>query len=180
MADIDGDLYVRSNGDADDKLQSKIVDFTTPTQGMEVDADGDAHVKAKLRDDSGAAFGVEANPVFTVVGEDPSPIVHDYDKASAIASDASSAHTFSPSNSTRVYGLELSASGYCKYEVAFGTTASEVETYVFFTEPSSRSKSVKFEKPISIAGGTESMVITKTNLDNKAQDLYSTINGQEF
>ena len=71
MADIDSSLPVKTESDVDEKLQSKIVDYTTPSQGMEVDSDGDAHVKAKLRDDTGAAFGTEANPVFTSPGDDP-------------------------------------------------------------------------------------------------------------
>jgi hypothetical protein len=180
MADIDGELYVRTNGDVDDKVQSKIVDFTTPTQGMEVDADNDAHVKAKLRDDNGDAFGTEANPVFTTETEDPSPTAHDYDKAAAVASGASATHTFSPTNSTRVYSILCSSSGYAKYEIAYGTTASEVEKFVIFTEPSNRSFNLELPKPIILAGGTDSMVITKYNRDNKAKDIYSTIVGQEF
>jgi hypothetical protein len=180
MADIDGELYVRTNGDVDDKVQSKIVDFTTPTQGMEVDADNDAHVKAKLRDDSGAAFGIESNPVFVTETEDPSPTVHDYDKAVAVAADGTATHTFSPTNSTRVYSILLSSSGYAKYEISYGTTASEVEKFVIFTEPSSRTFNLELPKPIILAGGTDSLVITKTNYDNKAKDIYSTVVGQEF
>lgn len=180
MADIDGELYVRTNGDVDDKVQSKIVDFINPTQGMEVDADNDAHVKAKLRDDAGAAFGIESNPVFVTETEDPSPTVHDYDKAIDTAANSATSHTLSPTNNTRVYEIVCSAGGYARYEIAYGTTASEVQKFVVFTEPSNRTFSLDLSKPILLAGGTDSLVITKTNLDNKQQDIHTTIVGQEY
>lgn len=45
MADYNSSLPVRSEGDVDEKLQAKIVDATTPSQQMEVDTDGNAHVE---------------------------------------------------------------------------------------------------------------------------------------
>lgn len=53
MADQDTSLPVRSEADADERLQSKIVDFTTPTQGQEVDTDGNAHVEMHGNDAGG-------------------------------------------------------------------------------------------------------------------------------
>lgn len=173
-------LPVRSYQDADERLQSKIVDFDNPANGATVDADQDLHVKAKLRDDSGNPFGTEGNPVFVVGTDSPNPEVHDYNKASAIAADATSAHTYSPTNNVKVKSLHLSASGLAKFEIAFGTTAGEVEKYVYFNSVSQPSAEYTFPAPITLAGGTDSMVITRTNLENKAQDLYSTINGEEI
>ena len=43
--DYNHPLPVMTKGDANEKTQSKIVDFTTPTQGMEVDSDKNAHVE---------------------------------------------------------------------------------------------------------------------------------------
>lgn len=53
MADYDSSLPVRTEADADDRLQSKLVDFTTPTQGMTVDAQGNAHVEVHGDNPSG-------------------------------------------------------------------------------------------------------------------------------
>lgn len=178
MADIDSGLPVRSKQDIDERLQSKLVDFTTPTQGAEIDTDGDLHVKAKLRDDAGAEFGVAANPVYVTFTDNPSDEVHDFDVASAIAKNASADHTFSPSVETKVYEVHLAASGHAKFEISFGVTASEVLKYVVFNSTASPSFTLALPKPVTLAA-TDSMVVTKTNLDNQAQDLYSTINGEE-
>lgn len=45
MSDNKRGLPVRTQEDPDLKLQTKIVDFTTPTQGQTVDTDGNAHVE---------------------------------------------------------------------------------------------------------------------------------------
>jgi hypothetical protein len=54
MADYDSQLPVRTFGDPQEKIQSKIVDFTTPTQGMVVDTDGLAHVEVHGNNPAGA------------------------------------------------------------------------------------------------------------------------------
>lgn len=53
MADINSSLPVRSEADADQRLQTKIVDFTTPTQGQTVDAQGNGHVEVHGDNPSG-------------------------------------------------------------------------------------------------------------------------------
>lgn len=181
MADIEAGLPVRSKQDVDERLQSKIVDYTNPALGQTVDSDGDAHVKAKLRDDAGNPFGTETNPVFVTNTDNPNPEIHNFSTASAVVKAASSDHSYSPSGSgAKIHGLHLSASGYAKFEVKFGTTASEVLTYVYFNSVAQPTLDIKFPKPITLADGTDTMIITKTNLDNQAQDLYSTIIGEEF
>lgn len=181
MADIEAGLPVRSKQDVDERLQSKIVDYTNPAQGLEIDADGDAHVKAKPVDDAGNPFGIESNPIFVTSTDNPNPELHDFDSAAAIVKSATADHSYAPSGSgAKVHGLHLSASGYAKFEVKFGTTASEVLTYVYFNSVASPSLDIKFPKPITLADGTDTMIITKTNLDGGAQDLYSTIVGEEF
>jgi len=178
MSDIKAGLPIRSKQDVDERVQSKLVDYTNPSQGMEIDTDGDAHVKAKLRDDSGSAFGIESNPIYVTTTDNPQDEVHDYDKASAIAKDASATHTYSPSAGAKIRSLHLSASGMAKWEIAYGVTSSEVEKYVYFNSVSNPNIIARFQAPITLAS-TDSMVITKTNLDNQAQDVYSTINGDE-
>lgn len=45
MADYDSSLPVRTEGDPDEKIVSKIADGTTPSQQAEVDTDGNLHVE---------------------------------------------------------------------------------------------------------------------------------------
>jgi hypothetical protein len=54
MSDYPSSLPVRTEADADERLQSKIIDFTSPANGMTVDADGNAHteVHGNRADDS--------------------------------------------------------------------------------------------------------------------------------
>lgn len=179
MADIDSGLPVRSYQDVDERLQSKIVDYTVPTQGMEVDSDNDAHVKAKLRDDAGDAFGVEANPVYVTLTDNPNDEVHDFDVATAIAKNASDTHSYNNANGAKIRSLHLSASGHAKFEISFGPTSSEVLKYVYFNSTANPNIVAEFPDPISLPN-TDTMIITKTNLDNQAQDLYSTINGEDL
>jgi len=182
MADIDSALPIRTKEDIDERLQSKIVDFTTPSQGMEVDTDNDAHVKAKLRDDAGAAFGTLANPVaVTQTTAIPGDGIVDFDAASAVAKDATSDHSYAitATKSGRGLRIHMAASGYAKFEISYGTTASEVLKYVVFNSTSQPYQFLDIEAEVELAD-TESIKITKTNLDNQAQDLYSTIELTEF
>lgn len=54
MSDAKLGVSVRTESDVDEKLQSKIVDSTTPTQGMVVDTDGNAHVELHGNNPAGA------------------------------------------------------------------------------------------------------------------------------
>lgn len=181
MADIESGLPVRSVQDVDERVQVKVVDATTPSQQMEVDTDNDAHVKAKLRDDSGAAFGVESNPVFVTSTDNPNDEVHDFDQATGIAKNASATHTYNNAigAGAKIRNILLSASGLAKFEIAFGTTSSEVLKYVVFNSTANPNVQLNLRDPITLPT-TDSIVITKTNLDNQAQDLYSTINGEDL
>jgi len=52
MADYNSSLPVRTEADADERLQSKLIDFTTPTQGATIDTDGNLHVELHGNDPS--------------------------------------------------------------------------------------------------------------------------------
>lgn len=45
MADYNSSLPIRTEGDAQEKVQSKIVDYTDPSKGQIVDTDGNSHVE---------------------------------------------------------------------------------------------------------------------------------------
>lgn len=53
MSDYNSGLPVRTQADADERLQTKIVDATTPAQQMTVDTDGNAHVEVHGNDPAG-------------------------------------------------------------------------------------------------------------------------------
>ena len=54
MADIEKGLPIRTEDDPQNKVQVKVVDFTTPTQGQQVDTDGNAHTKVHGTDPAAA------------------------------------------------------------------------------------------------------------------------------
>lgn len=54
MSDYNSSLPVRSQVDADERLQTKIVDSTTPSQQMAVDTDNNAHVEVHGNDPAGS------------------------------------------------------------------------------------------------------------------------------
>jgi hypothetical protein len=53
MSDYNSSLPVRTEADADERLQSKIVDFIDPTKGAEVDSDKNLHVEMHGNDSAG-------------------------------------------------------------------------------------------------------------------------------
>lgn len=53
MSDQNTSLPVRTEGDLQEKIQSKIVDYVDPTLGMEVDSDKNAHVEIHGNDPTG-------------------------------------------------------------------------------------------------------------------------------
>lgn len=182
MADIDSSMPVKTESDVDEKLQSKIVDYTTPSQGMEVDADGDAHTKAKLRDDSGNPFGTEANPVYTAQAEDPGAEVEDYQTTATVAKDATANHDYTVTAAKTFKGIQLvvSASGEFKVELQKETAPASGIYDTIYTgfkqaaDPSYILPLYKIFKQVA----TANIRVAITNRDN-AQDLYSTLVGIE-
>lgn len=183
MADIDSSLPVMSEVDPDSRVQVKVVDATTPSQQMEVDTDNDAHVKAKLRDDSGAAFGIESNPVYVTAAEQTGTKIVDYNTSAAVASDATANHDYTVSASTEFRGVRLitSASGEFKVEVQLETApaAGTYNTiYVGFAQASSPFLDIPMDKLVEQVAGAI-IRVSITNRENQAQDVYSTLTGLE-
>lgn len=61
MSDQNTALPVRTEGDLQQKLQSKIVDFTDPTKGQIVDSDGNAHAEMHGNDAAGVDRVIKTN-----------------------------------------------------------------------------------------------------------------------
>jgi hypothetical protein len=182
MADIDSSLPVKTESDVDERLQSKIVDYTTPSQGMEVDSDGDAHVKAKLRDDAGAAFGTEANPVRTLEGDEPGDKIIDYQTTASVAKNSTTNHdyTVTAAKTFKAKHLVVSASGEFKAELqledspAAGTYTTK---YTMFAQASRPYIQLELDKLLEQVA-TANVRVAITNRDS-SQDVYSTLSGIE-
>ena len=99
-----------------------------------------------------------------------------YNTASAIAANASSTHTFTPSVDFRLQDVYASASGQLKVEIQTGTTGSETTKVVLFTSKGNLISRWQLTDELSIPT-TDSVKVIRTNLDNQAMDVYSSIQG---
>ena len=177
MSDYNSSLPVRSEADVDERLQSKIVDFTNPAQGAEVDADSRLHTKAHLSDENGDAYS-SSNPLAVEFFETDDEI-YDYDAASGVAKNATSNHDYTTTAAFKLKSLILSSSGFSKFEVQIETGAA-TETFntvaVAFNSTATPTKELHFQKGLNVLSGAIVRVI-RTNLDNQPNSLYSTIVG---
>lgn len=233
MADFGSSLPIRTESPGDAAI--KIVDSTTPSQGLAVDSSGKISTKlndgtgnllaslvsapvgseqglivrnipsgtqpvsgtffqatqpvsgtvsANIRDAAGAAFST-LNPLpvaisADVLGDD----VISYQTNSAVAAAGSSNHDYAVSagKTLLLKQVHVSASGKAKIEVQ---TETGVATGVFntiavlFNSTANPNMTLVFPSIKSVAAGVKVRVI-RTNKDNSAQDLYSTIFGQEI
>ena len=123
------------------------------------------------------------NPLPVYQAADPGTEVESYDVASAIVKNASADHDYTVTASTelRKLNVECSGSGYALFEVKVETgVATNTFNTVMTKFNSTAMPNVEFawKAPKVIAAGVR-IRVTKTNLDNQAQDLYSLINGVE-
>lgn len=127
--------------------------------------------------DSDGNHITETNPLWVALAQSPGVEVADYNTAAAVAAAASSTHTFTASGADfELWQIEASASGKCKIEIKVGPAASEVTKAVLFNSTATPNMSFKLEKPITVADG-DNVLVVRTNKDNQAQDLYSTVVG---
>lgn len=124
------------------------------------------------------------NPVPVVLSSDPSGTeVNDYNTVAAVAASATSNHdyTVTAGKTLLLQQVEATASGKAKIEIQVETgvaTDTFVTKYVSFNSTAFPDMSKQLKAPISVAAGVRVRVI-RTNKDNQAQDLYSTIAGVE-
>jgi hypothetical protein len=251
MSDYNSSLPVRTQGDATEKLQVRILDASTDANKLVVDTDGNAHVELHgndsgstdrvvkvsesgnialdgdyhatnnsnpsssaliahdrgasidstsqnkrptaiggasnsvcldiaLHDEDGQVFS-EANPLPVILSESSGVEVHNYNTASAVASNAISNHDYPAGAELDLKKILCSASGKAKFEVQIedgvgaGTYTSKA---VQFNSTANPNCEFTFTPAIVVATGVKVRVI-RTNKDNQAQDLYSTIMGVE-
>jgi hypothetical protein len=125
----------------------------------------------------------ESNPIFVnnVEAAGGTPI-HDYDTADSVAGDAASNHDYAVAGTSFLLKrIVVASSGGCKFEVQYGPAASLETVAVGFIPKQGGKESVEFMPPLSVpATGTGTVRIIRTNRQGQAQDLYSTIMGEDL
>ena len=233
MSDVKSSLPVRTEGDLQEKLQTKIVDFTNPAQGATVDAAGNLStkvknthadpvpaeisvggaaidprqiraltnadvVKAQLQDNDGAAITLgqktKAASLPVVLASDSDPIavtispdgqgteIHDFKKATAIAKDATDSHDYTVTalKTLKLQKVDASASGKMKMEVLVADGGvTFVSKTVKFNSAANPNIEWDIRQVILSVPAAGKVRVSLTNIDNAAQDLYSTISGSE-
>jgi hypothetical protein len=189
--------HVQSNGDYDatnnkrpssqgliTSDRSAAPDETTMNKRVTAVAGNDDKVAmdVAISDSSGNRFD-EDNPLPVYQTEDPGDEIVDFDEAVDIAKDAVGNHdyTVTVAKQFRSLNVEASASGKAKFELQIETApAAGTFNTIGVQFNSTANPNVKFyiTKPEAVAAGVI-IRVAKTNLDNQAQSLYSTINGVE-
>lgn len=104
--------------------------------------------------------------------------IHDFDQASAVVGFGTSNHDYTVVNTSAIItGVYVGASGDAKFEIQKNNGAGFSTVAVAFTTgKQGDSKLVEFPTPLE---ATTSMRVIRTNRENQAQDLYSTIMGRD-
>lgn len=247
MSDYDSSLPVRTEADADERLQSKLVDYTTPTQGATIDAQGNVHVEVHgdnpsagdeilrlselghatldgvydgtnntdpsqvgvvvhtrnatpgdshqvirqtgisastvhaadvaLHDESGVPFS-DSNPLPVYMANDPGTEVVNYDTQASLAAAASDTHSYAvASGSFELKRVWASGSGKLKVEVQYFDGTSATTIAVGFNSTAAPNVDIEFPPYIVTGGAGREVRVVRTNRDNQAQDVYSTVMG---
>ncbi len=188
MADYAQGLPIRSEADGtDNRVQVKIVDFDNPgTQQASVDTDNAVKVLATGHDAGGANVPVlvsSTGQVHVVIDDaDAEEVaVVEYDTQASVAAAASDTQTYTVTTAKTLLLKEIicAASARAKYEIKTGVAASETTKAVGFGTVAQPNVHFVFVEPIRVSGDDNVLVI-RTNIDNQAQDVYSTIIGTEI
>lgn len=179
------DLDIRDLVFATDKVDvsgSSVTVTATDLDIRDLDAAQDS-VEVWLNDASGNPF-TTSNPLPVVISSDaPGDEINSYQTNAAVASGATSNHDYTVTalKTLLLSQVWASASGKMKIQIQVETgvaTGTFNTRFVGFNSTANPNIDVQLRSPISVAAGVRVRVI-RSNLDNQAQDLYSTISGQE-
>lgn len=144
------------------------------------------HVSDSVKIGDGTDFlAVAADGSIAVTfGNDPAgDEINNYDTTSAVAGGASDNHDYTVTALKTFYVKRVDASGSGKMKIEIQTETG-VATGVFntkfvqFNSTANPNMTIEMPSPLVVAAGVRVRVI-RTNRDNQAQDVYSTISGQE-
>lgn len=157
---------------------------TTQTQRLTSVTNGNKRLlDVALHDEDGAAFS-PSNPLPVTSVDSEGTEVNNYQTNAAVAAGATSNHDYTVTALTtlKLSQIHASASGKAKIEVQVETgvaTGTFTTRFVQFNSTSDPNMIVDIKENITVAAGVRVRVI-RTNKDNQAQDLYSTICGHEI
>lgn len=124
------------------------------------------------------------NPIFVQVVSDviTSTEVHSYDTTAAVASDASDNHDYTVTGTTFLLKSVIAAfSGGGKVEIQTGPVATLVTRAVAFVPKEGGHVQLNFDPPIEVpVTSTGTVRVIRTNRQGQAQDVYSTIIGNDI
>jgi hypothetical protein len=136
-----------------------------------------------IHDEDGNAFSA-SNPLPVTSVDSEGTEVNNFLKSSAVAAAATANHdyTVTAAMTLKLSQIWASASGKMKIEVQIETAAASgtfVTRFVGFNSTANPNVELPVKENITVVTGAKVRVI-RTNLDNQAQDLYSTISGHEI
>lgn len=126
-------------------------------------------VSAWLKDEAGNAFS-SSNPLPVEFFESLTE-AHDFSQATAVAAAASSTHTYAAPAGFKVHEVIASGSGKMKAELKINS----VTVAIGFN--STANPNIVFQFAKGLNASSVNVEIVRTNLDNQAQNLYSTVVG---
>lgn len=134
-------------------------------------------IDVALSDSNGNSFS-ESNPLYVASVNPPGTEIANFAVSAAVAVGASANHTLTVAGTAlELSQLEVAASGKCKVEVKIGAAGFETTRFVLFNSVANPNISLKLKDVITVPVG-ENVVVVRTNKDNAAQDIYSTIIGK--
>ena len=131
-------------------------------------------ITAWIKDEAGVAFS-NANPLPVSLIDGSGSEINNYDTSAAVASGASDNHDYAVTGDLLFKRVWASASGKMKIEVQADTGSGYQTIAVGFNSTANPNIEVNFG-PVQLASGDDIRII-RTNKDNQAQDVYSTIIG---
>lgn len=140
-------------------------------------------IDISLHDESGNAYS-GTNPLPVTLEASEGTEVCDYNTTAAVAKDATANHDYTVTAAKTFYGSSawVSASGKIKVEFQV-ETAPAAGTYntefVAFNSVSNPNIELPLDKICGVQVATAIVRIAITNIDNQAQDVYSTLAGIE-
>ena len=124
------------------------------------------------------------NPIFVQVVSDviTSTEVHSYDTSSAVAADTADNHDYTVVGTTFLLKSVIAAfSGGGKVEIQTGPVATLVTRAVAFVSKEGGHVQLNFDPPIEVpVTSTGTVRVIRTNRQGQAQDVYSTIIGNDI
>lgn len=159
---------------------------TTQTERLTSIQNGAGDVRAldiSLHDEAGEAF-TATNPLPVTLVDSEGTEVNNYLTSAAVAAAATANHDYTVTAATtlKLSQVWAAASGKMKIVISIETgVATGVFTPRFagFNSTANPNIEVPIGENISVAAGVR-VRVARTNLDNQAQDLYSTISGHEI